>query len=225
MTLREESTAYRNNAAQMLGDKMGILDRSFETLEASGIVGRSAKVGQQAPDFTLPDAYGKTVSLASLLAKGPLVLSFYRGEWCPFCNLELKAFQNVLPQIEALGATLVAVSPEKPEFSQLAVDKHKLTFTVLHDHANAVGRSFGLVHHENPGVKELSQNVFKSEREKRNSDGTWDLPLPGTFIIDTQRTIRYAHVDVNYMTGRANPEDVVEVLRQVVQPAAAATRG
>jgi peroxiredoxin len=222
MTLREESTAYRNQAAQMLGDKMGILDRAFESLSASGVVGRSAKVGQQAPDFTLPDAYGKTVSLKGLLAKGPVVLSFYRGEWCPFCNMELRAFQQVLPQIEALGASLVAVSPEKPEFSQLAADKNKLTFPVLHDHANGVARSFGLAIHEDPAVKELSQNVFKSDRAARNSDGTWDVPLPGTFIIDPQGIIRYAHVDVNYMTGRANPEDVLEALRKIEQPAAQA---
>jgi peroxiredoxin len=218
MNLREESVAYRNNAAQMLGDKMEILDRSFATLEATGIVGRAAKVEQQAPEFTLPDTYGKEVSLAGLLAKGPVVLSFYRGEWCPFCNLELRAFQQALPQIEALGATLIAVSPEKPEFSQLAADKHKLTYSVLHDHANQVARSFGLVFQEDAAVKELSQSVFKSEREKRNSDGTWDLPVPGTFVIDPQRVIRFAHVDVNYMTGRANPEEVIAALRQISQP-------
>ena len=140
MSLHDDSSALRKNLEAKIGDKIKVFDRENEALLQSGIVKNSPSIGQKAPDFTLPNATGGEVSLSGLLKKGPVVLSFYRGEWCPFCNLELRAYQQALPKIEALGAAFIAVSPEKPEFAQLLLDKQKLTFPVLTDHENLVGR-------------------------------------------------------------------------------------
>jgi thiol-disulfide isomerase/thioredoxin len=119
MSLQDDSSALRKDLEAKIGDKIKFIDCETEALLQSGIINNSLQVGQKAPDFTLPNATGGEVSLSSLLKKGPVVLSFYRGEWCPFCNLELRAYQQALPKMEALGAVFVAVSPEKPEFAQL----------------------------------------------------------------------------------------------------------
>ena len=132
MSLQDDSSALRKNLEAEIGDKIKHLDRETEALLQSGIINNSLQVGQKAPDFTLPNATGGEVSLSSLLKKGPVVLSFYRGEWCPFCNLELRAYQQALPEMEALGAAFVAVSPEKPEFAQLLADKTKAHFPRSH---------------------------------------------------------------------------------------------
>jgi peroxiredoxin len=211
MSLYEESVVFREKVQQLLGEKIDILTGSFETLSVSG----AAQVGQFAPEFTLPDAYGTEISLAGLLSKGPVVLSFYRGEWCPFCNLELNAFQRLLPEIDAFGATLVAISPEKSDFALAIAEKNKLTFPVLSDLGNAVARAYGLVFASTPEAKALFLDTFHLDLAERNGDASWELPIPGTFVIDTQRTIRFAHVDPNYMTGRANPDTVLAVLHDI----------
>src|ERR1700721_4725297 len=119
MSLQDDSSDLRKDLEAQIGDKIKLIDRETEALLQSGIINNSLQVGQKAPDFTLPNATGGEVSLSSLLKKGPLVLSFYRGEWCPFCNLELKAYNKVFLKWKGRGAAFVAVSPEKPEFAQL----------------------------------------------------------------------------------------------------------
>ena len=155
MSLQDDSSALRKDLEAKIGDKIRFIDRETDALLQSGIIKNSLQVGQQAPDFTLPNATGGEVSLSSLLKKGPVVLSFYRGEWCPFCNLELRAYQQALPKMEARGAAFVAVSPEKPEFAQLLADKQKLTFPVLTDHENLIGRKYGLVYQLSSEVRAL----------------------------------------------------------------------
>src|SRR6202140_5172470 len=127
MSLQDDSSALRKNLEAEIGDKIKLIDRETEALLQSGIINNSLQGGQKAPDFTLPNATGGEVSLASLLKKGPAVLSSFLGEWCPFCNLELRAYKQALPKMEALGAAFVSVSPEKPEFAQLRVYKQKLS--------------------------------------------------------------------------------------------------
>jgi peroxiredoxin len=216
MSLLEESIVYRKNIEGRLGEKVRILDGEIEALRTSGMVRHSAQLGQIAPEFTLPDAHRQEVSLSHLLQKGPVVLCFYRGEWCPFCNLELRAYQQILPEIEALGAALVAISPEKPEFGQVLLDKHKLTFPVVSDAENKVGRAYGLVYQVHQEVKDLSDGVLQLNLADRNGHETWELPIPGTFVIDAQRIIRFAHAGPNFMTGRAEPEEVLKVLQVIV---------
>jgi peroxiredoxin len=216
MTLHDDASALRKILESKIGDKIQVFDREIEALLHSGIVRNSLQVGQQAPDFALANATGGEVSLSGHLKKGPVVLSFYRGEWCPFCNLELRAYQQILPEIEALSAAFIAVSPEKPEFGQLLTDKQKLTFPILSDHENSVARKYGLVYQVNSEVKELALN-FGNDISKRNGSDRWELPIAGTFVIDAKSTVRFAQVDPNFMTGRANPAIVLEVLTNISQ--------
>jgi peroxiredoxin len=140
---------------------------------------------------------GNQVSLTALLAKGPVVVGFYRGEWCPFCNIELRALEEALPKMRALGATLIAISPEKPDHGIVAIEKNKLTFPVLSDFGNKVARQFGIVFQVGQNEKEFSKNVFNNDIALRNGEESYELPVPATYVIDTASTIHFAHVDVD----------------------------
>src|ERR1700726_5235511 len=141
MSLQDDSSALRKNLEAEIGDKIKSLDRETEALLQSEIIKNSLQVGQKAPDFTLPNATGGEVSLSSLLEQGPVVLSFYRGEWCPFCNLELRALQAALPRLRARGASLIAISPQSPDHSLSITEKAGLTFDVLSDARQQIGRA------------------------------------------------------------------------------------
>ena len=121
------------------------LGAEIKKLAESGIARQALQVGSKAPDFSLPDAHGKPVTLSALLTKGPVVVTFYRGGWCPFCDLQLRAYQGALGAIHDLGAELVAISPQTPDYALLDVEKKQLTFPVLTDKGNAVARDFKLV--------------------------------------------------------------------------------
>jgi peroxiredoxin len=148
------------------------------------------------------------------------VISFYRGEWCPFCNLELHALQEALPKINELGAHLIAISPEKPDGGIVVTEKNKLTFPVLSDFNNTVARQFGIVFRVGDELQDLSRTVFKNDLALRNGEDSYELPVPATFVIDANGIIRFAHVEVDYMTGRAEPGEVVAALKGLAQPIA-----
>lgn len=208
MTLAEELAArYEQGKLNLPADTQAMYQRALATLAESGIVERALGEGDKAPDFELPDAFGDPVRLSELLGNGPVVVSFYRGEWCPFCNLELQALQRAMGDIESAGATLVAISPNTPDITMSVVDRHALTFPVLSDHDNAVARQFNLVYELTP---ENVENYRAKGRDIPAMNGTdkWELPIPATYVIDTHRVIRYAFVDTNHRV-RAEPSEVV----------------
>ncbi|MBL0211576.1 MAG: AhpC/TSA family protein [Holophagaceae bacterium] len=163
---------------------------------------RSLKEGALAPDFTLPGADGKPVALSALLAKGPVILAFYRGAWCPFCNVQLGSYQKALARFQAKGATLVAVSPQVPEKGEAMAQKHQLTFPVLSDLGLKVARSYGLV------FKAPANYTFLPEF---NGDASGELPLAATFVIGQDRRILKAFGDPDYKQ-RASVEDLLAAL-------------
>jgi peroxiredoxin len=220
MSMKQALAEQKTAVQARLGEKFDVISGEVERLRGLGFLGRSLKVGQNAPAFTLPDAFGKKVSLETLLAKGPVVVSFYRGEWCPYCNLELRGLQAALPEMKELGATLIAISPEKPDHGIVATEKNKLTFPVLSDFGNKVARQFGIVFQLGAQLKEFSKNVFKNDIALRNGEDSYELPVPATYVIDTAGIIRFAHADVDYMTGRAEPEAVVAALKAIARPVA-----
>ncbi|HEY1957043.1 MAG TPA: peroxiredoxin-like family protein [Polyangiaceae bacterium] len=180
-------------------------------LRESGAGSAAPAVGSKAPDFSLPDARGGTVTLSELLAEGPAVIAFYRGAWCPFCNLQLHAYQAALPQIRALGAELVAISPQKPDFTGALIEKHELAFPVLTDLHNTVARSYGLVFRLSEGLEAL-QNGFGNPLPKNNGDESWELPVPGTFVVDRNGIVQRRYVDANFTT-RMEPAAILDTLR------------
>lgn len=184
--------------------------RSLRVLEDSGIAGRALGVGDLAPDFVLPDAAGREVDLSDLLRAGPVAVSFYRGDWCPYCNLELRALQDSLSVFRAVGATLVAISPNPPDSSMTAVERHDLEYPVLSDVDNSVARDFGLVFTV-PDDLEAAYRVMGIDIGEANGSGVWEIPLPATYVIDQDRTIAFAFVDADYRK-RAEPVDVIAAI-------------
>lgn len=208
MTLAEELAERAAQGKTTLNEVTQEMYRqALAALNASGIADRALREGATAPDFELPNAVGDLVRLSDLLMEGPVILSFYRGQWCPFCNLELRALQRAMGDIEASGATLVAMSPNTPDTSLTTVEKHGLTFPVLSDHDNLVAKQFNLVYEMTP---ENIENYREKGRDIPAMNGTdkWELPIPATYVIDGDRVIRYAFVETNHRL-RAEPAEVV----------------
>jgi peroxiredoxin len=190
---------------------LATLGAELKKLEESGIAGRALQVGAKAPDFTLPNAQGGSLTLSAINAKGPVVLTFYRYGSCPFCNLQLRAYQQVLPQIRDLGAELVAISAQKPELAADDIQKKELTFPVLTDKENRVAGQYGVVFTLSEEFRKL-QTGFGSPIPKFTGDDSWTLPMPGTFVVDRGGVVRLAHVDPNYMK-RLEPAALLAALR------------
>jgi peroxiredoxin len=190
-------------------ERAAVYKAQADALAASEILDRALRTGDAAPMFTLPDAHGNEVSLADLLAGGPVVLSFYRGSWCPFCNLELRALQRELASAEAAGVTLVAVSPNLPDVSLELVDEAQLTFPVLSDVGSEIAAAFNLVYEMVPEQVEYYRNHDR-DLGAMNGSERWLLPVPATYVIDRDGTIRYDFIDLNHRV-RAEPSEVVEV--------------
>jgi peroxiredoxin len=197
-------------AAQIPAPVAGRLAAAFADITASGAAPGLA-VGEQARPFILPDATGQTVSLAARLAQGPVVLSFYRGEWCPFCNLELRALQAALPQLTERGAALIAISPQSPDHSLSVTEKAGLTFDVLSDARQEVIAAYRVQFTVPADLKDLHLNVFGNDLSAHAADGSWDLPIPATFVIDQAGIIRARHVSADYTT-RMDPAEIVAAL-------------
>jgi peroxiredoxin len=189
-----------------------IMERATAELIASGQATRAAKAGDKAHTFSLRDGHGHWVSSQELLAKGPLVVSFYRGVWCPYCNFELQALEAALPMIQAAGANLVVISPQLAVSSQKSERVNHLSFPILSDPNNFVAASFGLRF----ALPNYLVDLYKRRKVDLpafNGDDSWTLPMPARYVIAPDRTIVYAEVNPDY-TQRPEPEDLLPVLRQ-----------
>ncbi|MDE3205089.1 MAG: AhpC/TSA family protein [Acidobacteriota bacterium] len=189
------------------------MDGATAALESSGLAQRSLAVGALAPDFALPDATGRRVALTSLLAEGPVVLSFYRGGWCPYCSTQLRALQTRLADIAEAGGRLVAVSPQTPDHSLSTAEKLELAFPVLSDVGNIVARTYGLVFSLPEDLREVYAG-FGLDLPAANGDDTFELPMPATFVVGTDGKVTWRFVDSDY-TRRAEPDDVIDALRSL----------
>ncbi|GBQ21310.1 alkyl hydroperoxide reductase [Gluconacetobacter sacchari DSM 12717] len=189
-----------------------VMHRATAELVASGAAEKALKAGDKAPSFTLNDPDGNPVSSAELLAKGPLVVSFYRGVWCPYCNMELQALEAALPSFRALGASLIAISPQTAVNSRKSVRQNDLDFPILSDTHNDVAARFGLRFALPDYLVELYKNL-KNDLPGFNGDESWTLPMPGRFVIGRDGVILYAEVNPDY-TRRPEPEDMLPALRK-----------
>jgi peroxiredoxin len=169
MTMRQAAAEEKAKVQSIVGDKFGLITGDIERVRNEGTIEDALKVGQSVPDFTLPDAFGAQTSIRTLLATGPVVIMFYRGEWCPFCNIEMHAMQKALPQMQELGATLVAISPEKPDHGIVMAEKNKLTFPVLSDYDNKVARAVWDRVPDEQGVDRLCEGYF----QERHRPSQW----------------------------------------------------
>lgn len=209
-TLLEEIQAYQKQFRQKAPEeKQRLMAQATAELAASDGA-KGLTVGDEAPRFTLPNASGQSVSLEDLLQNGPVIVTFYRGGWCPYCNLELRAYQRELGKIEANGTTLVAISPETPDHSLSTQEKNDLAFQVLSDVENVVARQFDLVF----DMPDYLIDVYKAsglDVAGHNGNEDWQLPKPATFIIQPSGKISFADVPDDY-TKRTDPTAVIKLL-------------
>lgn len=192
-------------------DVQKVVGGAFERLLNSNITEHAKGIGDVAPEFCLPNVRGGDTALSRLLENGPVVLSFYRGGWCPFCNLEFKALHDKLHEMQALNATLVGISPETQAVSQQTVQDHQLEFEVLSDVGNRVAREYGLVMVVDEEIRPYYEQ-WGIDIPSANGDETFELPVPATYVIDQAGVIRAAHVDKDY-TRRMEPADIVAALK------------
>lgn len=177
--------------------------RALESLADSAL-----KTGAMFPSMSLPNHTGGITDLGALMAVRPLVVTFYRGGWCPFCSLELRAYQSILPQIEAAGARLVAISPESPDDALSTSEKFALTFDVLTDSSSRLAKALGIHYQLSPPLQALYEK-FGVNLPVRNGDGAWSLPLPATYVVDKGGQISLAHVEPDFFR-RLDPARVLD---------------
>lgn len=191
-------------------DVLDAMHRATAELIASGQALSARKAGDKIPGFELRDHDGQMVSSTELLAKGPLVVSFYRGAWCPYCNLELQALQATLPEIEARGARVVAISPQTAPNSRKSRRENHLSFPILSDEKSRVAAAFGLRFSLPDYLVELYKG-FKNDLPTFNDDPAWVLPMPARYVIGADGVIAYAEVNPDY-TQRPDPSELLPVL-------------
>jgi peroxiredoxin len=186
------------------------MDRATSELIDSGAALRALKAGDAAPDFDLAAPDGTLVGSRDLLARGPLVVSFYRGVWCPYCNMELQALQDALPAFHDAGAELVAISPQTHANSRKSIRDNRMTFPILSDPGNQVAGAFGLRFALPDYLVELYK-ALKNDLPSFNGAPSWTLPMPGRFVIGLDGIIRYAEVNPDY-TRRPEPLDMLPAI-------------
>ena len=214
MGLQEQLDAFKSEFARTApSGRAALYDAKIEELRASYAMEEAIGLGGEAPEFLLPDARGGSVSLSDLLQRGPVVLTFYRGGWCPYCNIQLRAYQEVLPQMAALGASLVAISPQLPDGSLNTAEQNALTFNVLSDFGNIVARRFGLVY----ALPEELRTVLRANNKAlsaANGDESWELPVPATYVIDPGGRVALASIEVDYRK-RLEPNAIIAALESI----------
>jgi peroxiredoxin len=191
-------------------DQLDAMQNATQSLIDSGQADYALKAGDTAPDFTLEDADGNSVSSRALLAHGPLIATFYRGVWCPYCNYDLQALEEDRPEIEARGASLVAISPQTPTNSRKSQRDNKLGFPILSDPGSAVAAEFGLRFALPDDLIEVYKQ-FGNDLPTINNDPAWVLPMPARYVIDTNGVIAYAEINPDY-TRRPDPSELLPVL-------------
>lgn len=208
--LNEQLAKQRDGAPD---EVVAVLTKAAQDVEEGGEA-KGIELGETAPDFTLPDATGKLVNLAERLKVGPVVVTFYRGSWCPYCNIQLNALQAELAQIHAAGGTLIAISPQTPDEALSVSERNDLAFDVLSDVDQSVIQAFRVQHRVPPAVEDLHRNKFRKDLSELTADGSWNLPVPATFVLDTGGVVRARYVGADY-TQRMEPSEISASLRSL----------
>lgn len=200
-----------NFALKASDNKKRAYREGIESIVKDSITSTAQQVGDKAPDFTLTNALGNSVTLSEYLEKGKVVLTWYRGNWCPYCNLTLHALNEELSNFEVNGARLIALTPELPDESMSTAEKHELQFEVLSDLGNEVARKYGIVFQLTDEVAGMYNKSF--ELNKHNGDESNELPLAATYIINQEGVIEYAFLDADYR-NRVEPSELTAFLEK-----------
>lgn len=212
MNLQAALNTFRTEFSSKIPAQASALMAQTTEALAQDVQGREIlTTGNIAPDFTLPNAMGKQLNLKERLTQGAVILSFYRGGWCPYCNLELRAYQQLLPEIEQLSASLIAVSPQTPDASLTTAEKNDLEFDVLSDVGSHVAQAYGITFTLPAQLKAL-YTQWGVVLPQHNGTDNWILPIPATFVIAPDRRIVLAHLNADY-TQRLEPGKALEAVK------------
>ena len=213
MSLQEQLKAKYEEIKKNAPNEVAIFDADTESFISSGDAPQGIQVGDQLASFELPNQLGQTISLDELQGDSNIVISFYRGGWCPYCNIELCVLQQALPEFKSHGARLIAISPQLPDESMSTAEKNELSFPVLSDAGNKVAREFGLVFTLSEQLRPLYES-FNIDLPATNGDKSFELPIPATFIIDSDGVVKGAFVNADYKQ-RMDPSDIINVLKEI----------
>ena len=213
MSLQEQLKAKYEEIKKNAPNEVAIFDADTESFISSGDAPQGLQVGDQLASFELPNQLGQTISLDELQGDSNVVISFYRGGWCPYCNIELCVLQQALPEFKSHGARLIAISPQLPDESMSTAEKNELSFPVLSDAGNKVAREFGLVFTLSEQLRPLYES-FNIDLPATNGDKSFELPIPATFIIDSDGVVKGAFVNADYKQ-RMDPSDIINVLKEI----------
>ena len=213
MSLQEQLKAKYEEIKKNAPNEVAIFDADTESFISSGDAPQGLQVGDQLASFELPNQLGQTISLDELQGDSNIVISFYRGGWCPYCNIELCVLQQALPEFKSHGARLIAISPQLPDESMSTAEKNELSFPVLSDAGNKVAKEFGLVFTLSEQLRPLYES-FNIDLPATNGDKSFELPIPATFIIDSDGVVKGAFVNADYKQ-RMDPSDIINVLKEI----------
>ena len=211
-SLKEQLRHYREGQSAEVQAAFEIMVAS---LGASGFLDHVLPVGEHFPDVALPTGAGELVRLAELWRHGPLVVTFFRGEWCPYCRLMLAALEEALPEIEALGASLVAVTPETGGRALMAKEQHHNRYEVLSDVDCGLGLDCGVVFQAPQSYRTLMLR-YGLDLAERHGNSAWFLPVPATFVLDTGGIVRWRFAEADFRL-RAEPADILAALRDLTR--------
>lgn len=215
MTFQDRLVNLKEKIESGLPDEaIHIMHNATKALEETGIEAAILKVGEKAPEFSLPDQNGQLVSSKELYQKGPIIITFYRGVWCPYCNLDLSNLKRYMNEFEAVNATLLSISPQIEKYNAQIVERQRLPFNLLSDLGNEVAEKFGLRWTMVDPLRSLYDNQFKINLPIYNGENSWTLPMPARFLIDTEGIVRYAEAKADY-TNRPNPDELIAVLKSI----------
>jgi len=187
------------------------IDTSITDLRKQGIGQGAPKKGDTLPDFTLPKTGGGTVQLSELVKNGPVVVTFYRGSWCPYCVVQLSDYQKHLTEIAGAGGQLVAITPEETARSETFLKEKGFSFPVAWDKDNAYAKQLNIVYALPTEVKKLHEDLGIDLKASQGND-QWQLPVPATFVVDGNRKVQFVYVDVDY-TKRAETRDLLAAVK------------
>jgi peroxiredoxin len=205
------SGCAKNRSGESMGSGAGSATADLVALRAEET--RPLGVGDRAPNATLSTPDGTNTQFRKVAAASPTILIFYRGGWCPYCNTALGQWNNAAAEITAMGAQLIAITTEKPDDANRTTEKNGLDFEIYVDDKLNASRAFHVLFDIAPETKELYLSKYNLDVAKFNASKTWQLPHPGTFIVDSRGIVRYAHVDADYKAGRDKPENVIAALQ------------
>lgn len=214
MTLSEKLLDYNQKGrARIPAEVLNVMDTATQALISEDLSKKSIKKGDTLTTANLSNIKNEKVNIEELLDNGPLVISFYRGGWCPYCNIELSALQEALPQIKEHGANLVAITPETPDNSLTTSEKNEIAFDVLTDHDNTYAKELGLVFQMPENLKNIYSS-FGIDLEKHNGNSNFELPMPATLVVNSNKEVIYSFVNEDY-TKRADINLILNALKTI----------